>query len=194
MADFLTELFENIFTPGAGRPLVIATNLAFGGLQLTLFALLLATWSIHCVVLSVLTAALWGAINWFIAETNRVAAQQAEEKRREEKEKGTGTGEGETIPVIVVGEEGEGSGSKGVEVVEVKGELIDRGKALGDTEPNTEGEFNSSTFLPPIHFCWDYCIFESWRPALVCGHNFAFWASLTIVIHRRMGESIGERD
>lgn len=68
MASFIEELWNSIFTPGPTPTLLIATNASFAALQLLLLVLLYATYSIHFVVLSILTAALWYAINWFARE------------------------------------------------------------------------------------------------------------------------------
>jgi hypothetical protein len=78
MAAFLEDLWTSIFTPGPTSTLLIATNVTFGALQVVLLALLVATYSIHFLVLSVLCAGLWGAINWFANELN---AAKAEEER-----------------------------------------------------------------------------------------------------------------
>jgi cytoskeletal protein RodZ len=77
MASFFTELVSSIFTPGPNRTLVAATNATFACLQALLGILLLATRSIHFVVLSLLCAGLWWAINWFAAEleANRSTAE-----------------------------------------------------------------------------------------------------------------------
>lgn len=81
MADFMKSLWESIFTPGPTPPLLLATNASFGALQAVLFALLLATRSVHFVVLSMLCAALWWAINWFVAELKATEEQnRAREK------------------------------------------------------------------------------------------------------------------
>lgn len=68
MSSFLTSLWESIFTPGPTPTLLIATNASFACLQVVLLALLLATYSIHFIVLSFLCAGLWWSINWFVAE------------------------------------------------------------------------------------------------------------------------------
>ncbi|RKU40852.1 SMK killer toxin resistance protein [Coniochaeta pulveracea] len=49
MATFVQELWDSIFTPGPTPTLLIATNVTFAALQLVLFTLLVATWSIHFV-------------------------------------------------------------------------------------------------------------------------------------------------
>ncbi|KAK3330827.1 ER protein Pkr1-domain-containing protein [Apodospora peruviana] len=81
MASFVQDLWESIFTPGPTPTLLIATNVTFAALQLVLAGLLVATYSVHFVVLSVLCGGLWGAINWFAREL-RVHQLQEEEKAR----------------------------------------------------------------------------------------------------------------
>lgn len=68
MSQFVQDLWESIFTPGPTPSLLIATNVTFAALQLVLSALLLATYSIHFIILSFLSAGLWYAINWFARE------------------------------------------------------------------------------------------------------------------------------
>lgn len=81
MASFVEDLWASIFTPGPTPTLLIATNVAFAALQLIFFALLLATYSLHFVALSVISGGLWYAINWFAAEVQ--LAQQAQEAEKE---------------------------------------------------------------------------------------------------------------
>lgn len=87
MATFLEELWNSIFTPGTTPTLLVATNASFAALQLLLLILLLATYSIHFFVLSLLSAGLWYAINWFARELQvenaRVAAQNKQQRKRE---------------------------------------------------------------------------------------------------------------
>ncbi|PSN62471.1 Pkr1-domain-containing protein [Corynespora cassiicola Philippines] len=94
MASFIENLWMSVFTPGPTPTLLIATNASFAALQLLFFALLLATYSIHFVILSVLCGGLWWAINWFAAEIRAAQAAEEEAKRireaRREKEKGRG--------------------------------------------------------------------------------------------------------
>ena len=78
MATFFTDLFSSIFTPGPTPTLITATNISFAALQTVLFALLLATHSVHFLVLSFLSAFLWYAINWFVWELE--AAPEKEKK------------------------------------------------------------------------------------------------------------------
>jgi len=81
MSNFLVSLWESVFTPGPTPTLLVATNASFAALQLVLFALLLATYSIHFIVLSFLCAGLWWSINWFVAELQASKAQEAEAKK-----------------------------------------------------------------------------------------------------------------
>lgn len=78
MANFLTDLFNSIFTPGPTPTLIVATNASFAALQLVFLVLLILTYSIHFVVLSFLSAGLWWAINWFVTELQ--AANEKEKK------------------------------------------------------------------------------------------------------------------
>lgn len=84
MADFLPNLWESIFTSGPTPTLLIATNVTFAALQLVLGLLLVATYSIHFVILSLICGGLWWSINWFASE---VAAVRAEEEAKADKEK-----------------------------------------------------------------------------------------------------------
>lgn len=70
MSTFFTDLWSSVFTAGPTPTLLVATNATFAALQLVLFLLLLATYSIHFIILSFLSAALWWSINWFAAELN----------------------------------------------------------------------------------------------------------------------------
>ncbi|KAL9603803.1 MAG: hypothetical protein Q9219_000912 [cf. Caloplaca sp. 3 TL-2023] len=79
MASFLTDLFTSIFVPGPTHSLLVATNVSFAALQTVLLILLLLTYSIHFIVLSVLCAGLWWSINWFAAEVE-VARQEKKEQ------------------------------------------------------------------------------------------------------------------
>lgn len=82
MSQFFQELWESIFTPGASPSLLLATNATFAALQLVLAALLLATYSIHFVILSFLCAGLWCSINWFARELQAVHDKELKEKTR----------------------------------------------------------------------------------------------------------------
>ena len=91
MADFLSNLWSSVFTPGTTPTLLIATNVTFGTLQLLLFGLLIATSSIHFGILSVLCAGLWWSINWFATELKAAQAKEDEaEKLRKRKKSESG--------------------------------------------------------------------------------------------------------
>ncbi|KAI9846834.1 MAG: SMK killer toxin resistance protein [Thelocarpon superellum] len=81
MATFITDLCNSIFTPGPTPTLVVATNASFACLQLVLLLLLIGTRSVHFLVLSFLTAGLWWAINWFVAELSVATAREEEAAR-----------------------------------------------------------------------------------------------------------------
>ncbi|KAH8792396.1 ER protein Pkr1-domain-containing protein [Hyaloscypha finlandica] len=140
MSAFLTDLFQSIFTPGPTPTLIVATNVAFACLQGILLLLLVATYSIHFAILSFLSAGLWWAINWFVAELKAAQAVEDEKKRRlEENGPGDDT-ETEAETVLDTGEPM--PGSKEVEVAERKGELKDRwGSGGNKSEISTEDEW-----------------------------------------------------
>ncbi|RKF57059.1 hypothetical protein OnM2_077009 [Erysiphe neolycopersici] len=82
MATFLIDLFQSIFTPGPTPTLLIATNVTFACLQVVLLLLLIATYSIHFAILSLLSAGLWTAINWFANELKLIQLKEMENKKR----------------------------------------------------------------------------------------------------------------
>ncbi|PGH18974.1 hypothetical protein AJ79_00007 [Helicocarpus griseus UAMH5409] len=90
MASFIEDLWSSIFTPGATPTLLIATNATFAVLQVLLFALLVATYSIHFVILSFLCGSLWWAINWFVKEVelSRAQAEPATASRTQPTQRG----------------------------------------------------------------------------------------------------------
>lgn len=88
MASFFERLWESVFTPGPTPTLLVATNASFAALQLLFFAMLLATYSIHFVILSILSGGLWWAINWFAAEIRAAQAKEEEAKRIREARRG----------------------------------------------------------------------------------------------------------
>lgn len=75
MASFMEDLWSSIFTAGPTPTLLLATNVTFAALQTLLLILLLATYSIHFFILSVLSGALWYSINWFAQELKQSQAQ-----------------------------------------------------------------------------------------------------------------------
>ncbi|KAI1433025.1 ER protein Pkr1-domain-containing protein [Xylaria sp. CBS 124048] len=76
MAGFVEQLWESVFTPGPTPTLLLATNITFACLQLVLLTLLIATYSVHFIALSFLSAGLWWAINWFVTELNALKAKE----------------------------------------------------------------------------------------------------------------------
>lgn len=75
MASFMEDLWSSIFTAGPTPTLLLATNVTFAALQILLLILLLATYSIHFTILSILSGALWYSINWFVQELKQSQAQ-----------------------------------------------------------------------------------------------------------------------
>lgn len=99
MASFLEELWGSIFTPGPTPTLLVATNAAFAALQLLLLALLIATYSLHFVVLSILCGGLWFSINWFATEIAKEQQRAAKEKKEKSPEPDNASDtETETLP------------------------------------------------------------------------------------------------
>ncbi|KAL4921520.1 ER protein Pkr1-domain-containing protein [Aspergillus aurantiobrunneus] len=88
MASFIEELWSSVFTAGPTPTLLLATNAAFAALQTVLFVLLLATYSIHFVMLSILSGALWYSINWFAEELKQAQIQTAGQVTQSEKAPG----------------------------------------------------------------------------------------------------------
>ncbi|KAK3054827.1 SMK killer toxin resistance protein [Extremus antarcticus] len=89
MADFLSNLWGSVFTPGPTPTLLLATNLTFGALQILLLALLVATYSVHFAILSFLCGGLWWSINWFATELHAAQVKEEEaEKLRKRRPKG----------------------------------------------------------------------------------------------------------
>lgn len=76
MASFFVDLWNSIFTPGPTPSIMLATNISFASLQIVLFGLLLATYSVHFIVLSFLCTALWWSINWFVRELEAATAKE----------------------------------------------------------------------------------------------------------------------
>lgn len=105
MADFLTNLWESVFTPGTTPTLLIATNVTFASLQALLLGLLIATSSIHFAILSVLCGGLWYSINWFAKELQ--AAQRAEDEAERLRKRKTAAAGQEKADVGDADDEGE---------------------------------------------------------------------------------------
>jgi hypothetical protein len=92
MASFAEKLWESIFTAGPTPTLLVATNASFAALQVLLFAMLLATYSIHFIILSFLCGGLWWGINWFAVEIRAAQAKEEEAKRIREARRGNKKG------------------------------------------------------------------------------------------------------
>ncbi|KAI1828035.1 Pkr1-domain-containing protein [Xylaria intraflava] len=123
MAGFIEQLWESIFTPGPTPSIVLATNVTFACLQLVLLALLIATYSIHFVVLSVLSAGLWWAINWFATELNAVKASEEAEARAGQRLASQGSEDSGTEVDTAIPKTVPETGSRVIESVESAGDL-----------------------------------------------------------------------
>ncbi len=166
MASFMTDLWESIFTPGPTPVLLKATNISFAALQVTLFALLVATYSLHFVVLSILCAGLWYSINWFSTELAAAKARgdipsgnPEDEKTDDNTAAATATAgppEGDSSDTEVEGRatrskskakrKGAGAGAVGradVEPVDVRGDVKHRSteSRLSQSSVSTEDEW-----------------------------------------------------
>jgi len=110
MSTFLNDLWTSVFTPGTTPTLVLATNATFAALQLVLFSLLVATYSIHFLILSVLCAGLWGSINWFVVELGRANEEEGKRGGKDggdagaRASRGTGARGGESTAAVSVDE------------------------------------------------------------------------------------------
>ncbi|ORY66451.1 ER protein Pkr1-domain-containing protein [Pseudomassariella vexata] len=145
MASFVEELWNSIFTPGTTPTLLIATNATFACLQLVLLLLLVATSSIHFIILSALCGGLWFAINWFAVELKKEQAREEEEKAKadtiarqtadDSDETEVETVEGKAKPLVRPV-----TASKEVEVVEPAGELKLRAEASPGTKSGVSTE------------------------------------------------------
>lgn len=88
MADFLSNLWSSVFEAGPTPTLLVATNVTFGALQVVLAGLLIATYSIHFAILSVLCGGLWWSINWFATELISAQAKEDEAEKLRKRKKG----------------------------------------------------------------------------------------------------------
>ena len=141
MSTFLSNLWDSVFTPGTTPTLLIATNATFALLQLLLLALLVATWSVHFAILSVLCGGLWWSINWFATELQAAQAKEEEaEKLRRRKKKSDGGNEaddeGEETEVDEKGGEEEGRVKR--EIEEAMG-MEDKAGMDGKQGPASDG-------------------------------------------------------
>ncbi|EKD20757.1 hypothetical protein MBM_01439 [Drepanopeziza brunnea f. sp. 'multigermtubi' MB_m1] len=143
MSAFITDLIQSIFTPGPTPSLIVATNVAFASLQVVLLFLLFATFSIHFVILSFLSAGLWWSINWFVSELKAAQALQDEKNSKKKSSKDVGQGaESDTDAETVIDTGNTMPGSKETEIMEPRGELKDRGNVTRSrSEISTEDEW-----------------------------------------------------
>ncbi|WVR07986.1 hypothetical protein IAU60_005029 [Kwoniella sp. DSM 27419] len=73
---FFALLVKSIFEPGANAAVVMAMNLSFFFLVLTLFALAFLTgWNKHVLMLFGVTILLWGSMAWFVLELTKVQSR-----------------------------------------------------------------------------------------------------------------------
>ncbi|KAI1329579.1 ER protein Pkr1-domain-containing protein [Xylariaceae sp. FL0255] len=142
MANFIEQLWDSIFTPGPTPTLVIATNVTFACLQVVLFALLLATHSVHFVALSILCGGLWWAINWFANELNIAKAKEeaAEKKRAEQRPVKSATEDSDTEVETPLKRETPKAKSKDVKPAEETGEVRLRGENLSESKSSVSTE------------------------------------------------------
>lgn len=146
MANFLTDLFNSIFTPGPTPTLLVATNASFAALQLVLLALLILTYSVHFLILSCLSAGLWWAINWFVTELRAAnekekEAEQLRDLRRDRDERTTEDSGTETEPTEIPKENVEEKREKHLQPKPVENALRKRrslGEASGDISTDSE--------------------------------------------------------
>jgi hypothetical protein len=140
MSRFLADLFTSIFTPGPTPSLIVATNAAFASLQIVLLILLTATYSVHFLVLSFLSAGLWWAINWFSTELK--AGQALEDAKKNAGSVDNRPVDGSDTEAETVIETSGGLGSKRIGKVDNPGELKLRGSTHeGKSETSTEDEW-----------------------------------------------------
>ncbi|WWC95438.1 hypothetical protein V866_002301 [Kwoniella sp. B9012] len=70
---FFGMLIKSVFEPGANAAVVMAMNLCFFFLLLTLFGLAVLTqWNKHVLLLLAVTALLWASMMWFVLELTKV--------------------------------------------------------------------------------------------------------------------------
>ncbi|MCJ1313998.1 hypothetical protein MMC25_007678 [Agyrium rufum] len=149
MSAFLTSLFESIFTPGPTPTLVAATNASFAALQLVLLALLIATYSIHFIILSFLSGGLWIAVNWFVHELEAVKQKEERAKvlrgERRRREKGGGDGEEEEEEEDEEEDADDAGGESGTETERSEGVMSGSSAFLNASRPARRMEQSSAS-------------------------------------------------
>lgn len=137
MASFLEDLWSSIFTPGPTPSLLVATNATFASLQFLLFVLLIVTHSVHFVVLSFLSGALWWSINWFSNEIKEVRI------REEEKEK-------QKARLVVKGKQKTADAVRMPAAIDSTESETETESLAGDKDPIASSTITSSAERPPI--------------------------------------------
>ncbi|KAF4335715.1 PKR1 [Fusarium beomiforme] len=154
MSSFIVKLWEDIFTPGPTPTILKAANTSFAALQTVLFCLLLATYNIHCVILSILCGGLWWSVNWFAAELAIAQREQREKEEREKQQQKEASGnDGEdsetevetpapTKAPPVAATTSDIAAAAGLEPLDTKGEVKQRSGAAGtQSSVSTEDEW-----------------------------------------------------
>ncbi|KAF5026548.1 hypothetical protein F66182_1337 [Fusarium sp. NRRL 66182] len=158
MSSFIVKLWEDIFTPGPTPTILKAANASFAALQTVLFLLLLATYNIHCVILSILCAGLWWSVNWFAAELATVQREQREKEQSDKQQKDTSghddddddceteveTSAPNKAPPVAsaAATSSDIAAAAGLETLETKGEVKQRAGAAGtQSSVSTEDEW-----------------------------------------------------
>ncbi|KAL7425208.1 hypothetical protein Q5752_000896 [Cryptotrichosporon argae] len=76
-SGFFDLLIKSIFEPGANHAVVLAMNVSFFLLILTLFGLaFLTSWNKHVLILLGVSTLLWATMAWFILELTRVQVRR----------------------------------------------------------------------------------------------------------------------
>ncbi len=141
MASFMQNLWESIFTPGPTPTLLVATNISFACLQTVLLILLVATYSIHFLILSFLSAGLWWSINWFAAELRVAQEKEAKDKARaQQRASQQPTEDSDTEVETTIPKSRPKLGSKEVEAIEKMGDLKQRGMPSLGTKSSVSTE------------------------------------------------------
>lgn len=135
MADFLTNLWESVFTSGPTPTLLLATNATFATLQVLLLLLLAATYSVHFAILSTICGGLWWSINWFAREVAAVRAEEEAKAKREKEKERDARGGAESAD-----DEGESTEVEGEGLEASRGSLSLSGFEEGAVRSGREGE------------------------------------------------------
>ena len=137
MASFLEDIWSSIFTPGPTPSLLVATNATFASLQIVLFVLFIVTRSVHFVVLSFLSGALWWSINWF---SNEIQAVRIREQEKENQKAG----------LVVKGKQKAGDAVRMPAVIDSTESETETESLAGDKDPTASSAITSSAERPPI--------------------------------------------